>query len=392
MSPDWKAEPLDNVATLQRGFDLPYRQRKIGLVPIVTSSGTGETHSEAKVSGPGVVTGRYGTIGKVFYIQSEFWPLNTTLYVRDFHGNDPLFVSYMLRTIDFDSHSGKSGVPGVNRNDLHKLIVSLPTTLLEQQAIATALSDADAFIAGLEVLLGKKRDLKTATMQQLLTGKTRLEGFGNSNGFKQTEIGEIPNDWQVIPLGNLFEITSSKRVFQSQWKAEGIPFYRARELAVLAESGFVKNELFITKEMYNLFRSNFGVPKSDDILVTGVGTLGKVYVVPKGAEFYFKDGNIIWFQISETIVAEFLRQLYLTRVIIKQIEDGSAGTTVGTYTISGAKKTIVPFPSHLEQQAIATVLSDMDAEIASLEAQLLKARDVKQGMMQELLTGRIRLV
>src|SRR5580693_8167058 len=109
MNSGWQQKRLGGVATLQRGFDLPHRLRKPGSVPIVTSSGFEDTHCEAKVRAPGIVTGRYGTIGKVFFVNQDFWPLNTTLYVRDFHGNDPLFLSYLLRTIDFQTHSGKSG-------------------------------------------------------------------------------------------------------------------------------------------------------------------------------------------------------------------------------------------------------------------------------------------
>ena len=190
----WKFEPLGNVATLQRGFDLPHRLRKDGTVPIVTSSGTGATHSEAKVKAPGVVTGRYGTIGEVFFVREDFWPLNTTLYVRDFHGNDPLFVSYLLRTIDFHTHSGKSGVPGVNRNDLHEIEVGLPSTQAEQEIIAEVLSDADALIESLEQLLTKKHHLKQAAMQELLTGKKRLPGFSG--------------EWEMTRLGDLSEMGS----------------------------------------------------------------------------------------------------------------------------------------------------------------------------------------
>jgi type I restriction enzyme S subunit len=138
VSNNWKSELLGNVATLQRGFDLPHRFRKPGKFPIVTSSGIDDTHSEAKVKGPGVVTGRYGTIGEVYFVRDDFWPHNTTLYVRDFHGNDPLFISYLLRTIDFHMHSGKTGVPGVNRNDLHEIVVTIPSTKAEQEAIAEA--------------------------------------------------------------------------------------------------------------------------------------------------------------------------------------------------------------------------------------------------------------
>ncbi len=175
VSDNWKSELLGNVATLQRGFDLPHRLRRPGKIPIVTSSGVEDTHNEAKVKAPGVVTGRYGTIGEVYFVDEDFWPHNTTLYVRDFHGNDPLFVSYLLRTIDFHMHSGKTGVPGVNRNDLHEITVSIPLSISEQKAIAEALSAADALIEALEQLVDKKRQVKQGAMQELLRPKENWE-------------------------------------------------------------------------------------------------------------------------------------------------------------------------------------------------------------------------
>jgi type I restriction enzyme S subunit len=111
-------------------------------VPIVSSSGISDYHSEVGAKGPGVVTGRYGTIGQVFLIKEDYWPLNTTLWVKDFHGNDPHFASYLLRTVDFQSCSDKSSVPGVNRNDLHRIPVLLPP-LAEQKAIAAVLGALD---------------------------------------------------------------------------------------------------------------------------------------------------------------------------------------------------------------------------------------------------------
>ena len=92
----WKQLSLGEVSTLQRGYDLPHRERKHGIVPIISSSGRIDTHNESRAVGPGVVTGRYGTIGEVFFVSEDFWPLNTTLFVRDFKGNNPLFVSYLL--------------------------------------------------------------------------------------------------------------------------------------------------------------------------------------------------------------------------------------------------------------------------------------------------------
>ncbi len=142
MANKWDKVPLGDVITLQRGFDLPSQNRMPGKVPIVSSSGVSDYHSEAAVKGPGVVTGRYGTIGQVFLIEEDYWPLNTTLWVKDFHDNDPRFSSYLLRTIDFQSCSDKSSVPGVNRNDLHRISVLLPP-LPEQKAIAAVLGALD---------------------------------------------------------------------------------------------------------------------------------------------------------------------------------------------------------------------------------------------------------
>jgi type I restriction enzyme S subunit len=169
----WQKTTLGQALTLQRGYDLPHRNRCRGKIPIVSSSGITDTHNKALVSAPGVVTGRYGTIGEVFYIKEDFWPLNTTLFVSDFKGNDPLFISFLLRTIDFQSHSGKSGVPGVNRNDLHQLEIDLPP-VPEQQAIAQVLSDMDTEITALETRLEKTKAIKQGMMQELLTGRTRL--------------------------------------------------------------------------------------------------------------------------------------------------------------------------------------------------------------------------
>ena len=138
----WKRCQLGEVIELKRGYDLPQKERQSGNVPLVSSSGISDRHAVAKVKGPGVITGRYGTIGTVYYVQDDFWPLNTTLYVRDFKGNDPRFVSYFLRGIDFHAYSDKAAVPGLNRNHLHQANVLFPP-LPEQRAIAATLGALD---------------------------------------------------------------------------------------------------------------------------------------------------------------------------------------------------------------------------------------------------------
>jgi len=142
---DWKEVSLGEVIELKRGYDLPKDKRSAGNVPIVSSSGVSDFHSEAMVKGPGVVTGRYGTIGEVFYVSDDYWPLNTTLYVRDFKGNDPRFISYFLKTLDFQSYSDKGAVPGINRNHLHLAKVRIPGKST-QKSIARVLSSLDSKI------------------------------------------------------------------------------------------------------------------------------------------------------------------------------------------------------------------------------------------------------
>ncbi len=114
----WREMTLGEVCELKRGYDLPTERRVDGDVPIVSSSGVTGYHSEAKVQAPGVVTGRYGTLGEVFFIKEDFWPLNTALYVRDFKGNEPRFVAALLQSLDLGTNDGAAAVPGVNRNQL----------------------------------------------------------------------------------------------------------------------------------------------------------------------------------------------------------------------------------------------------------------------------------
>jgi len=142
MASEWRKTTLGEVIELKRGYDLPTKSRRPGPFPVVSSSGPTDTHAESKAKAPGVVTGRYGTIGEVYYITTDYWPLNTALYVKDFKGNNPRFVSYFLRAIDFVAYSDKSAVPGVNRNHLHQAKVNVPP-LPVQQRIADVLGKLD---------------------------------------------------------------------------------------------------------------------------------------------------------------------------------------------------------------------------------------------------------
>jgi type I restriction enzyme, S subunit len=199
---DWKVLKLKNIAPLQRGFDLPTAKLKEGDYPVVYSNGVMNYHSKFMVNGPGVVTGRSGTIGNVHYISESYWPHNTALWVTDFINSYPQYIYYLYKFIKLERFGTGSGVPTLNRNDVHDLTVAIPRPE-EQHTIAQALSDVDALIASLDKLIAKQRHLKTAAMQQLLTGKMRSPGFGKGKGYKPTEIGVIPEDWEIKGLDTL---------------------------------------------------------------------------------------------------------------------------------------------------------------------------------------------
>jgi type I restriction enzyme S subunit len=141
---EWREVRLGDVLTLQRGFDLATRDRVEGPVPVVSSSGVTGWHNEAKVEPPGVVIGRYGSLGSVHWVTEPFWPLNTALWVKDFKGNDPRYVSQLLATLTLDGSSA-SAVPGVNRNHLHRLPACVPP-LPVQRRIAAVLAAFDELI------------------------------------------------------------------------------------------------------------------------------------------------------------------------------------------------------------------------------------------------------
>jgi type I restriction enzyme S subunit len=170
----WISGPLKIFMPLQRGFDLPTSKVIPGKYPVVYSNGIARTHAVAMAKGPGVITGRSGTIGKVHYVEEDYWPHNTSLWVTSFARSDAKFVYYFLTYIGLQRFSSGSGVPTLNRNDAHGFHVTLPADINEQIAIAAALTDADREIGILHGRLIRARAIKQGMMQELLTGRTRL--------------------------------------------------------------------------------------------------------------------------------------------------------------------------------------------------------------------------
>jgi type I restriction enzyme S subunit len=220
MSSEWSTGKLGEFVELKRGYDLPQAKRQPGIVPLVSSSGVSDRHNVAMVKGPGVVTGRYGTIGQVFYVEDDFWPLNTTLYVRDFKGNDRKFIHYFLKTLDFNAYSDKAAVPGVNRNHLHEAVVSMPSVSVQSQIAAflgslddriTLLRETNATLEAIAQALFKSWFVDFDPVRAKMEGRTP-EGMDEAtaalfpDSLEETALGLVPTGWLAGSVGDFAEL------------------------------------------------------------------------------------------------------------------------------------------------------------------------------------------
>ena len=224
MKTHWRDCRLGDVLTLKRGHDLPGETRIEGEVPVVSSSGITGFHNEAKAKAPGVVTGRYGTIGEVFYLDQDYWPLNTSLYVIDFKGTRPRFAAYFLRNVLKDYQSDKAAVPGVDRNVLHEIKVRAPDPTI-QERIESTLAAYD------DLMENKRRRIA------LLEESARLlyrEWFVHLRfpGHEHIRITNgVPQGWERVPLGERVTLNYGKAL-KADERVEG-PF------SVYGSSGIV---------------------------------------------------------------------------------------------------------------------------------------------------------
>jgi type I restriction enzyme S subunit len=258
MKVGWQTKKLRDVATLQRGFDLPTQDRVSGKIPLVSSSGVSDTHNTSAVRGPGVVTGRSGSIGNVFFIEQDFWPLNTVLYVKDFHGNDPRFVFHLLKKFDLKRFASGAGVPTLNRNFVHDELVNIPP-LSEQQRLVGKLDEAFDGIAtakaNAEKNLQNARALFESHLQAVFTqrGKGWVEkrlgdvaktqyGLSKSmneegKGFKIFRMGEV-QDGRLIDTGLMKFVDIDRTEFEKyKLRVGDVLFNRTNSFELVGKTG-----------------------------------------------------------------------------------------------------------------------------------------------------------
>ena len=198
---------------------------------------------------------------------------------------------------------------------------------------------------------------------------------------------EFSGDWDENKLGDIADLTSSKRVYLSDYVSEGIPFYRGKEISELKRNETPKDILYITTKAYNAFKASYGVPQVDDILITAVGTLGNVYRIKDDSEFYFKDGNLIWLRDIK-ILSAFLEILFETNN--EAIQKSSIGSTQRALTIVELKKLKFSIPSLPEQTKIANFLTAVDEKISLLTQKTDLLSQYKKGVMQQIFSQELR--
>lgn len=363
---DWHRIAFKDFVSLQRGHDLTWRDRKEGKVPVMGSAGQNGFHNVAIAKGPGVTIGRSGaSFGEAQFCKEDFWPHNTALYVIDFRGNDPLFVFYILSQFDFSRYNSGGAQQSLNRNFIASILVSIPQPS-EQRAIAAALSDVDTLLGGLDRLIAKKRDLKQAAMQQLLTGQSRLPGFSG--------------EWEVKRLGQISEIAIGRtppRLNPIFW-GEGFVWLSIADLHSKVVSSSKEQVTKAAAETMQL------IPKGT-LLMSFKLSIGRLCFA--GCDLFTNEAICSFSDLKASA-----NYLYYALGRIDFSLYGKQAVKGYTLNKESLKAVQVLMPPITEQDAIATVLSDMDAELEALEQRRAKTLALKQAMMQELLTGRTRLI
>lgn len=305
---------------------------------------------------------------------------------------DSIFTSYVLRSPTIRSQIVARGQGAVRANigqqDLSRVLVVLPTKA-EQRAIAEAISDADALIESLEQLIAKKRQIKQGAMQELLTGKRRLPGFEIKQGYKQTDAGLIPEDWEVSSLRKCCcKITDGTHDTPKPVRL-GIPFLTA----IHVKDNWIDFDscLYVTEADHKIIFSRCN-PEKNDVLMVNIGMgVATTALVNVDYEFSLKNVALLKPESRRTIGSYI--NYSIAQMKQKITQDLSSGGAQPFLSLTQIGEITIPLPAtKAEQEAIAYILSDMDSEITALEKKLAKARQIKQGMMQELLTGRVRLI
>ena len=363
----WAADRFDRFITLQRGHDLPLQDRLDGEIPIYGSNGIVGFHDETITDETGVITGRSGSIGHVYFVKGKYWALNTTLYVNNFHANSREFVAYFMVHFGLERFSTGTGVPTLNRNDVHLQNVVFPP-LPEQKKIASILTSVDEVIENTQKQIDKLQDLKKATMNELLT-----KGIGHTE-FKDTELGRIPKSWDVRTLNECCEILDSQRIplnAEERAKRKGdYPYYGANGV-----QGYIDDYIF----------------DGDAILLAEDGGNFDQYAERPIAQWvtgrFWVNNHAHILRAKSGLTDKWVYYSTVHKNILKYINGGTRAK-LNQSDLKEIAILISPLP---EQKKIASILTSMDITIGEKQRKLSQTQSLKKSLMQDLLTGKVRV-
>ena len=403
---NWEIKPLKDIAGLKAGKMTSYNDFN-PKYPCFGGNGIRAYLSHYSHDGIYPIIGRQGELcGNVNLAKGKFYATEHAVVASPKKDIDAIWLYYQLTALNLNQYATGCAQPGLSVEKVNDVYTQVPPTIEEQQRIANALSDVDTLIANLEKLIAKKKNIKQGAMQQLLTGKKRLPGFGSderqkechsersakreveeSSGYKMTELGMIPSDWEVKPikeLGLFLGGGTPSTKNESFWKGN-IPWISSADLND-DDIEHISMTRFITQEAVN-FSATQICPQGTILIIARVG-VGKLALSQQKVCTSQDFCNLI---PSKENDSKFLA--YALLPVMKRMSNESQGTSIKGVAVDEIKKVQIIVPSSkAEQTAIANVLSDMDTEISALETKLAKYRTLKTGMMQQLLTGKIRLV
>lgn len=400
MSSEWYSGKLGDVVELKRGYDLPQAQRTKGSVPLVSSSGVSDFHNTAMVKGPGVVTGRYGTIGKVFYVEDDFWPLNTTLYVRDFKGNDPKFIHYFLRSVDFFAYSDKAAVPGVNRNHLHEAAVHIPG-VCEQKEIAGLLGALDDRITLLRETNATLEAIARALFKSWFVDfdpvRAKSEGLDPDgmdaataalfpDSFVDSELGLIPRGWATRPIYDMASYINGAayKTFEPNAERRGLPIIKIAELKAgvtlqTAFSDVTMPEKYLIRTGDILFSWSGNPDTSIDTFVWGhdPALLNQhiFRVLPH-------------VQSERSFVLQALRNL---KPVFAELARNKQTTGLGHVTVADLKRLCVVSPPGMVIEQFNSLVEKIHQMIFGNEQKAKTLAQLRDTLLPRLISGQLRL-
>jgi len=364
---DWEMKPIGDVLKVKHGKSQKEVEDPSGQFPILGTGGLMSYTNHFLYDKPSVLIGRKGTIDKPQFMDTPFWTVDTLFYTEIFKDNFPKYLYYKFLQVDWYSYNEASGVPSLNAKTIEKIVLAFPPTIEEQTSIANALSDTDTLISSLETLIAKKRNIKQGTMQKLL----------------QTQEG-----WEVKKLAEVATFFKGKGLPKSYLKDSGkYKCIHYGELFTKYKES-ISTILSYTDENENCFYSisNDVLMPTSDVTPNGLATAS---CVKEGGVIL--GGDVLVIRLPNDIIDGIYFSYYISQNREKVMSMVTGSTVYHLYG-SEMKKLEITFPNIEKQIEITTILSDMDAEITALEIKLEKYRKVKLGMMQNLLTGKIRLV